>query len=76
LIEKIISNECIQLKSRLRSGIDFEMIPELLWIFLRKYYRCNGPIVCRKVIYRRKLNKPELDLYPVSYNFLGKKRND
>jgi len=66
LIEKIISNDCVQLKSGLRSSIHFEMIPELLWIFLSKYYRCNGSIVCRKVTYRRKLNKPELDLYPVS----------
>jgi hypothetical protein len=66
LIEKVISNDCVQLKSGLRSSIHFEMIPELLWIFLLKYYRCNGSIVCRKVTYRRKLNKPELDLYPVS----------
>ena len=49
------------------------MIPELLWIFLRKYYRCNGPIVCRKVIYKRKFPKPELDLYPVSFIFLNEK---
>ncbi|CAF2834191.1 unnamed protein product [Rotaria sp. Silwood2] len=66
LIEKIISNDCVQLKTNLRRGIHFEMIPELLWIFLRKYYRCNGPIVCRKVTYRKNLNKPELDLYPLT----------
>ncbi|CAF1053304.1 unnamed protein product [Adineta steineri] len=65
LIEKVISNDCVQLKPGLRHGIHFEMIPELLWIFLRKYYRCNGPVVCRKVIYRKKINKPELDLYPL-----------
>ncbi|CAM4750883.1 unnamed protein product [Rotaria magnacalcarata] len=65
LVEKTISNDCVQLKPGLRRGIHFEMIPELLWIFLRKYYRCIGPIVCRKVIYRKNLNKPELDLYPL-----------
>ncbi|CAF1339296.1 unnamed protein product [Rotaria sordida] len=66
LTEKIISNDCIQLKPNLRRGIHFEMIPELLWIFLRKYYHCNGPIVCRKVTYRKNLNRPELDLYPLT----------
>ena len=63
----MISNDCVQLKSGLRSGIHFEMIPELLWIFIRKYYNCSGPIVCRKVAYRKQPNKPELDLYPVSF---------
>ncbi len=72
LIEKIISNDCGQLKPGLRSGIHFEMIPELLWIFLRKYYRCSGPIVCRKVVYRKTVHIPELDLYPVSVRFLVK----
>ncbi|CAF1131929.1 unnamed protein product [Adineta ricciae] len=65
IVEKVISNDCVQLKSSLRSGIHFEMIPELLWIFIRKYYNCSGPIVCRKVAYRKQLNKPELDLYPL-----------
>jgi len=72
LIEKIISNDCVQLKSGLRYGIHFEMVPEVLWLFLRKYYRCNGPIVCRKVTYKKNLNKSEFDLYPVSLNFLKK----
>ena len=73
LVEKIISNDCVQLKPNLRSGIHFEMVPELLWIFLRKYYRCNGPIIRRKVVFKRKLNQPELDLYPVSlvYSFVS-----
>jgi hypothetical protein len=70
LIEKVISNDCVQLKPGLRYGIHFEMIPEVLWLFLRKYYRCIGPVVCRKVTYRKNLNKPELDLYPVSFNSL------
>ncbi len=70
MIEKIISNDCVQLKSGLRYGIHFEMVPEVLWLFLRKYYRCNGPIVCRKVTYKKNLNKSEFDLYPVSLNFL------
>ncbi len=72
MIEKIISNDCVQLKSGLRYGIHFEMVPEFLWLFLRKYYRCNGPIVCRKVTYKKNLNKSEFDLYPVSLNFLKK----
>lgn len=66
LVDKIISNDCVQLKSNLRSGIHFEIVPELLWLFLRKYYRCNGPIIWRKVVFKKKLNRPELDLYPVS----------
>lgn len=41
------------------------MIPEVLWLFLHKYYRCQGPIVSRKVIYRQRSYSPELDLYPV-----------
>ena len=65
LTEKIVSNDCVQLKANLRYGIDFEIVPELLWKFLLKYYRCIGPGICRKVIYKKKINKPELDLYPV-----------
>lgn len=65
LIEKIISIDCVQLKPNLREGIHFQMVPEVLWLFLHKYYRCQGPIVSRKVIYRQKSYPPELDLYPV-----------
>ena len=65
LIEKVTSNDCIQLKNNLRSGIHFEIIPELLWVFLSKYYLCTGPNISRKVIYKKKSSKPELDLYPV-----------
>ena len=67
---RIINDDCVQLKPGLRHCVNFEMVPELLWLFLRKYYRCNGSVVCRKVTYRKKLNKPELDLYPVSFNFV------
>lgn len=74
LIEKNISNnnriandDCVQLKPGLRRNTNFEMVPELLWLFLRKYYRCNGPAICRRVTYRKKLSKPELDLYPVRF---------
>ncbi|CAF5150859.1 unnamed protein product, partial [Rotaria sp. Silwood1] len=64
--ETILSNDCLPLKPNLRRGSHFEMIPELLWIFLSKYYHCHGPILCRKVTYRKNLNKPELDLYPLT----------
>lgn len=64
---RIVNDECVQLKPGLRHGVNFEMVPDLLWIFLRKYYRCNGPAVHRRVTYRKKLNKPELDLYPVRF---------
>lgn len=41
------------------------MVPEILWIFFRKSYRCIGPPISRRVIHGKKQNKPELDLYPV-----------
>lgn len=59
-------DECTQLKLGLRHRIHYEMVPELLWKFLRKYYRCNGTAIARKVTYKSKLPRPELDLYPVS----------
>ncbi|CAF4440752.1 unnamed protein product, partial [Rotaria magnacalcarata] len=62
---RIANDDCVQLKLGLRRSMHFEMVPELLWLFLRKYYRCNGPAICRKVTYRKKINKPELDLYPL-----------
>jgi len=62
---RIVNDECVQLKSGLRYPNNFQMVPEILWLFLRKHYRCNGPVVCRKVTYRKRLNRPELDLYPV-----------
>ena len=67
---RVANDDCVQLKSGLVHRTNFEMVPELLWLFLRKYYRCNGAVVCRKVTYRKKLNKPELDLYPVSITLL------
>ena len=75
LIEKIISNDCFQLKTGLRHVYHFEMIPKILWMFFRKYYRCHGTIISRKIIYKGNLKKPELDLYPVhrfsfSFSFL------
>ena len=66
LIEQILSNDCVQLKANLRHGIHFEMVPEILWVFLSKYYRSNGPVLSRKVMYRKPFLRPELDLYPVS----------
>ncbi|CAF0759373.1 unnamed protein product [Adineta ricciae] len=72
LIEKVSSNntriandDCVQLRPGLRHNVHFEMVPESIWSFLRKYYRLSGPAICRKVTYRKKLNKPELDLYPL-----------
>ncbi|CAF4722565.1 unnamed protein product [Rotaria sp. Silwood1] len=62
---RIVNDDCVQLKFGLRRNIHFEMVPESLWLFLKKYYRCNGPAICRKVTYRKKINKPELDLYPL-----------
>jgi hypothetical protein len=41
------------------------MIPEVLWLFLHKYYRCQGQIISRKVVHRQRSYLPELDLYPV-----------
>ena len=55
----------MQLRPGLIHKTNFEMVPESLWLFLRKYYRCHGPAICRKVTYRKRLNRPELDLYPV-----------
>jgi hypothetical protein len=69
---RVVNDDCVQLKSGLRHTVHFEMVPESLWLFLRKYYRCIGPAICRKVTYRKKLNKPELDLYPVSFDFHSK----
>ncbi len=62
---RAINDDCVQLKPGLKHTVNFEMVPESLWLFLRKYYRCHGSAICRKVTYRKKLNKPELDLYPV-----------
>ncbi|CAF0968583.1 unnamed protein product [Rotaria sordida] len=62
---RIINDDCVQLKLGLRRNIHFEMVPESLWLFLRKHYRCNGPAICRKVTNRKRINKPELDLYPL-----------
>ncbi|CAF0809558.1 unnamed protein product [Adineta steineri] len=62
---RVMNDDCVQLKPGLRHHIHFEMVPESIWLFLRKYYRCNGQPICRKVTYRKKLNKPELDLYPL-----------
>ncbi|CAF3315764.1 unnamed protein product [Rotaria socialis] len=62
---RVVNDDCVQLKFGLRRHMHFEMVPELLWLFLRKYYRCNGLGICRKVTYRKKINKPELDLYPL-----------
>ncbi len=64
-----MNDECVQLRLGLRHPVHYEMVPESVWLFLRKYYRCNGPAICRKVTYRKKLNKPELDLYPVRFIF-------
>ncbi|CAF3966255.1 unnamed protein product, partial [Rotaria sp. Silwood1] len=61
-IETILSNDCLPLKPNLRRGSHFEMIPELLWIFLSKYYHCHGPILCRKLtikIYRNRILSPQ-----------------
>ncbi|UJR27426.1 hypothetical protein I4U23_008715 [Adineta vaga] len=62
---RIVNDDCVQLRPGLRHNVNFEMVPESIWLFLRKYYRINGPVICRKVTYRKKLNKPELDLYPL-----------
>lgn len=61
----MFSDDCLHLKPGLRHRQEFEMVPELLWKFFLKNYRNVGPIICRRVTYRPKLNKPELDLYPV-----------
>jgi hypothetical protein len=65
----------VQLRTGLSHKIHFEMVPESLWLFLKKYYRCNGSAICRKVTYRKRLNKPELDLYPVRNFFICFFRN-
>jgi hypothetical protein len=69
---RIGNDDCVQLRFGLRHTIHFEMVPESLWLFLKKYYRCNGSAICRKVTYRKGLNKPELDLYPVKILFSSK----
>ncbi len=66
---RIGNDDCVQLRFGLRHTVHFEMVPESLWLFLKKYYRCNGSAICRKVTYRKGLNKPELDLYPVRFYF-------
>jgi len=66
---RILNDDCVQLRFGLVHTVNFEMVPEILWLFLRKYYRCNGSAICRKVTYRNKLTKPELDLYPVRFIF-------
>jgi len=62
---RMFSDDCLHLKPGLRHRQEFEMVPELLWKFFLKNYRNVGPIICRRVTYRPKLNKPELDLYPL-----------